>query len=319
MIGSKKRNLDAGVACYKFDSQMGFWGIPNIDLDLNFGSVTHDEYGNRNSKHESYMEDKKILCFGGSHTWGGGIPQGLRYTDLLQKSIKQQVINVGHCSLGLDQICLAILSKSKKYNPEVIIIEQHPWAVHRILNNYVNGYVKPYFYLDNKKKLKLKKVPWIARYKFFRTLIGQYYSFRKELKEFEKDINIKYEYDPELDPIFLLWKARQYDGMYDLLEQILLVISEFCRKNDIKLLFAVGVIRQQFCYQSQSKLIDYELPRKRLINLLEKIKIDYVDLTPSMLLEHTTENPVIFEDGHINLKGHQIFSEVLLSNMKDRD
>jgi hypothetical protein len=306
-----KKVEGGGLACYQFDPHMGFWGVPNLKVNLGYGDILHDVDGNRNYSFLIRQSEKSIVCLGGSHTWGGGVRQDLRYTDLLAKMTGRSVINMGHCSLGLDQVCLAIINRSAKYQPKMIVVEQYPWAVHRILNNYVNGYVRPYFYFNSQGDLKLKGVPIFARYKFFRRLIGAYYAFRKEFREFELGINIKDGYDPSIDPIFLYWKARQYDAMYSLLDKILSVIADYCRRNEIKLIFALGAIHQQFGPPSKSELVDYELPKKRLIECLNKNKIAYVDMTDAMMSSHTKEAPVIFDDGHINTKGHQVFSEVL--------
>jgi hypothetical protein len=34
-------------------------------------------------------------------------------------------------------------------------------------------------------------------------------------------------------------------------------------------------------------------------------------MTEPMLKEHTADSPVIYEDGHINAKGHDLFAKVL--------
>ena len=49
------------------------------------------------------------------------------------------VYNIGHVSMGLDQICLAVMTKSDHYTPSVIIVEQYPWAIHRILNTTLSA------------------------------------------------------------------------------------------------------------------------------------------------------------------------------------
>ena len=318
MIFKKKKTLLNGTACYQFDPKMGFWGIPNLKINLEYGDVIHDADGNRNFKLVSEPVEKSVLCYGGSHTWGGGVEQDHRYTDLLEAKLGKAVINIGHCSLGLDQICLAILNRSAKYNPGIIVVEQYPWAVHRILNNYVNGYVRPHFYLDTNKNLKLKTVPFLARYKLFRRLIGAFYAFRKEFREFGLGLNIKDEYNPLMDPIFFYWKTRHYDYMYELTEKILLAMSDYCRKNKIKLIFALGAIQQQFGVSSKSDLIDFELPKKRLIELLEGQSIDYIDISPFLLKDHSESDPVIFPDGHINVKGHRVFAEVIHKALKEK-
>jgi lysophospholipase L1-like esterase len=314
------------TTCYQFDQRLGFWGIPNLDIEMSYdipGSdisnkrllIKHNKEGNRDEDLNLEKNEKTILCFGGSHTWGGGVDQNLRYSNRLSELSGRKVQNLGHCSMGIDQVCLAIMQNSVKLNPEIIVVEQYPWAVHRILNNYVNGYIRPYFYLDSNQNLKLKKVPVLARYKFFRQAIGVYYSFRKEFREFRLGIDIKNSYDPLHDPIFLLWKTRQYDSMYTLLDKILSVINDYCRKKNIKLLFALGAILQQFGEDSASDLVDYDLPRNRLIQLLNKNNIAYVDMTSHMLAKHSKEEPVIFSDGHINAKGHDLFARVVFESL----
>lgn len=324
MVDTKKKKVIANgdTTFYQYDQQMGFWGVPNLERQVSFQQspetplwVRHNSDGNRDDDISISPGEESIVCFGGSHTWGGGVEQELRYTNLLNKATNERVVNLGHCSLGLDQVCLAILQKSQKYNPKIIIIEQYPWAVHRILNNYVNGYVRPHFYLDSKGDLKLNKISSLAGLRLIRRIIGTYYSFRKEFNEFKSGIDLKNNYDPKTDPIFLLWKTRHYDYMYELLDKILVVIKDHCRKNNIKLLFGLGAIQQQFGPRAQSSLVDYELPRDRFIKLLEKNKIAYVDMTEKMLDEHSEESPVIFDDGHINAKGHKVFSEVLYQEL----
>lgn len=324
MFAKRKKKVIANgdTTFYQFDNQLGFWGVPDLESVVCFQQcpelpvrVKHNSDGNRDNNVSLSPGEKTIICFGGSHTWGGGVEQDLRYTNVLAEATGEKVVNMGHCSLGLDQVCLSILQKSQKYNPKIIIIEQYPWAVHRILNNYVNGYVRPHFYLDSNGDLKLNKISSLAGIGFFRRIIGSYYSFRKEFNEYKSGIDLKNNYDPQTDPIFLLWKTRHYDYMYNLLDKILAVIKDHCRKNNIKLLFGLGAIHQQFGPASKSSLVDYELPRDRFIKLLENNKIAYVDMTETMLKEHSEDSPVIFNDGHINAKGHKVFSEVLYKEL----
>lgn len=320
------KRLTAGdTTFYQFDPQMGFWGIPFLKHYITYDVqpdepilASHNSDGNRDIEVVIAPNEKTIVCFGGSHTWGVGVKQNVRYTERLAEKTGLKVINQGHCSLGLDQVCLAILQKSIKYNPKIIIVEQYPWAIHRVLSPYVNGFVRPYFSLDSHQNLKLHRVSPFAKHKIFRKFIGSYYAFRKEFQEFKAGIDLGGGYDPLADPIFLYWKARHYDYMYTLVDKILGVIRDYCRQHGIKLLFGLGAIRQQFCSKSLSTLVDYDLPRNRLIELLEKNKISYVDMTDHMLSEHSIHDPVIFSDGHINQKGHSLFAQVLAEDMLKR-
>jgi hypothetical protein len=303
---------------YQFDPQLGFWGIPNIERDVTFPQcrdalirVRHNGEGNRDKTFVAAAPGEGILCTGGSHTWGGGVVQERRFSDVLENRTGIPVYNIGHVSMGLDQICLAIMTKSDFYTPAVIIVEQYPWAIHRILNNYVVGFVRPHFYFDASGRMNLRKVPKLARRKVVRLIMGAFYAYRKELLEYQAGINLKEGYNPRTDPIFLHWKTAYYDFMYRLVDGILAVMRDFCLQRQIHLLFALGAIAQQFGDRSPSALIDYDLPRKKLSLLLEKNRIPYVDMTDPMIYEHTPEDPVIFPDGHINIKGNEIFARTL--------
>jgi hypothetical protein len=300
---------------YQFDADLGFWGIPNMERDVSFQQrrgelvlVRHNEEGNRDSSFVVGRDRADVLCIGGSHTWGGGVRAEERYSDQLQQMTGQRVVNLGHCSLGLDQVCLALLQRAERYAPRVIVVEQYPWALHRVLNVHVNGYVKPQFYLDGAGKLQLRKLPRAARYPLSRKVIGSFHTYRKELLEHLAGINLKAAYDPRTDPIFLLWKSSYYQYMYEMVDKILGVIRDYCRERHITLVFAIGAIVQQFGPPSASELIDFNLPRDRFVALLDKNGISYVDMVPAMLAEHSDADPVIFSDGHINEKGNRVFA-----------
>jgi hypothetical protein len=75
---------------------------------------------------------------------------------------------------------------------------------------------------------------------------------------------------------------------------------------------------QQLSFASQSNLIDYLLPRDRLVECLNNHDIPYIDMTASMMAGHIPNDPVIFPDGHINQKGHYIFAKTLHKDLLDR-
>jgi hypothetical protein len=252
-----------------------------------------------------------IVCIGGSHTWGGGVEAENRYSDILAKMTNRQVVNAGHASLGIDQICIAILKKLPVLRPKIIIVEQYPWAVVRVANNYVNGFIKPVFSVGNDGSLVLKQTPILSRYALVRSWIGQYYAYRKELEEFRSGIVLSKDYDPFTDPLFMLWKTSYYKRIYVLFEKLALAIQDHCRRNEIKLLFVLGTNRQQIQGTKRSPLIDYDLPSARLGDIFSRNSIKYVDTKDQMLAAHQADDPVIFDDGHINEKGHRVFAGLL--------
>jgi lysophospholipase L1-like esterase len=70
--------------------------------------------------------------------------------------------------------------------------------------------------------------------------------------------------------------------------------------------------------QSKSGLIDYDLPRNRLIELLKKNKIPYVDMSTATKAAHSEQDPVMFAEGHITAKGHDVFARELLNELQAR-
>lgn len=310
---------------YQFDKDTGFWGVPNLSQDyvseLNRVPVqiSNNQYGIRDSGRYNDNLTDNIVTIGGSHSWGAGIDTEQRYSEILAGRLSRQVINMAQASLGIDQICIAIMKKTQQFNPKIIVIEQYPWAVLRINNNYVNGYIKPSFSLDSNDNLELTKVPFLAKYKAIRQVIGEYRSYKKQLSEYQSGIDLSV-YDPMLDPVFLSWKSAHYSHMYQLLEKIIIIIKDYCQSNNIKLLFALGTLHQQFKEGGQQKslLIDYDLPRDKLKTILEKLNIDYIDTKDAMLSSHTQDDPVVFHDGHINAKGHRIFADLIEGILKEK-
>ena len=301
---------------YGFDKDIGFWGLKNLHHDAYFDyeiknpiKVFHNSEGLRE---EEYKANKKgsLICCGGSHTWGAGIEQNKRYSDLLKDKQCLNVINMGHCSLGLDQIIISIIKKTEAYNPKIIVIEQYVWALHRVITKQINGYIRPNFYFDENQILKLKKIPKYHSIPFLRKIIGGFHDYKKELNEFKKGIKIKEGYSLKYDPIFLSWKTDFYVPMYKLIDGLLKILKAYCAENQIKLIFCLGPLKNQLDFESKSSLIDYDLPSKKFISLLEKNDIKYIETISEMKKFHQKEH-VIFPDGHLNPYGHELLANII--------
>lgn len=311
---------------FQFDPLTGFSGAPNLERDVAFEGasgplvrVRLNDQGNRDKSFEIKPGVKNILCYGGSHTWGAYVDQDKRYTDLLDRRLSGcRCVNLGTGSFGLDQVCLSILERSRQYAPSVLVIEQYPWAVHRVLNSYVQGYIKPSFYIDASGELKLRKVPALARYKSYRRIDGAYRLYQKELAEFKGGIDVKTQYDPFADPIFLRWKTTYYEYMYLLIKKILCVIKDHCMQNRYRLIFLIIAYSQQFGHDSGSGLVDYELPAKRFKAILDQLRIEYIDAAPALVKAHSLAEPVITTDGHTNPRGHAIIAGLLEKGLRSR-
>lgn len=306
---------------YQFHPVFGFWGIPGRERNIRFEYLSGDEliyaahnrWGNRD--HEDIRQGG-VLCLGGSHSWGVGVQQDARYSEVVGRLTGLPAHNLGHCSLGLDQICLAVQTLAGDYAPRAVVIEQYPWALHRVSNTYVNGYVKPKYFLTPEGSLGLRRVPKLTRIGLWRAVVGAYHAYAKGLVEHMNGIDLTRSYDPAADPMFLRWKAWFYSPMYALAEAIVISLRDFCQARGIHLLFALAAVAQQYGPPSASPLVDYTLPRDRFAALLDKCEVPYVDASAALLERHSAEAPSAFHDGHLNPKGHGIFGKCIATALE---
>lgn len=310
---------------YRFDKVAGFWGIPHKERLIAFEGdkavpvyVRNNSQGNRDKEFCFSEGQKNFLCFGGSHTWGAYVKDEERYSNVLRRQTGMNFINLGHPSLGLDQICLMLIEKSSQYRPEGVVVEQYPWAFHRVLSSFVNGYLKPSFYIDNHGELRIHQLSPFARYKIYRQVVGAYRSFKKELSEFRGGIDIKSTYDPLTDPVFLLWKQKYYEYGYELFARIAKRMNEYCLRNNIKFLLFLTAHRQQFLLPPKSYLIDYHAPLKKLRCVLSQHGVPFIEFAPVLLAEQAAGNQVIMPDGHLNACGHAVVARELKSELSRR-
>ena len=309
----------SSISFYEFHNVYGFWGKKNINKSVSFPQsgekmikVSHNSIGIRENEIPEKSSKKRILALGGSHTWGAAINSEDRYTNILNKLTDYEFLNFGHCSLGLDQINIFIKNESLSYQPDLIFIEQYPWSIHRILNNYVNGYIRPH-YVKNKQGIIFKKISYFHNFKLFRKITGNYLAFKKDFNEFSNDIVIGNK-SGNVDPIYKYWTQFFYEDMYEICNYIIKQINKFCIKNGIKLVFLVNAVREEVFDISLSKLINFSIPRTKLIDLLEENSINYIDLSQSMIT-HNKKETVMFSDGHINEVGNNLIAKEIISKL----
>ena len=156
----------------------------------------------------------KIMVFGDSHTAGHGVPENVRYSDLLQASLgpKFQVFNFAVAGWGIDQMYLAFKTHFKEFRPQVVIFAYIPNDLLRSLESYrpAEQLEKPSFDLEHgslKLRTSVSESAW-AEY-----LLKHFYS-----------INFFYKtlYKPYL--------AKQINT------KIAEEVIRLCRENDIKLI-----------------------------------------------------------------------------------
>ena len=307
---------DGDNTFYQFDRYVGFWGKNNFQKDISFPvrpekrfTISHNSLGNRDSEFSQKENQPNMICMGGSHTWGYGVDQSSRYTEILRKNLHANIYNFGHCSLGLDQIAIALNVRCRDLKPDILVVEQYPWAIHRIMAQQVNGFVRPNFYLNEDNRLKLKPVPKFANTHIYRSLFKNYAVFKKRYIEYLEGINVEVGYKAEIDPIYLKWKTKFYSQMYNLAEAIIQLIYSFCKDNKIALVFVLGTVKEKVFQKDKVMLVDYDLPRHKLVKILMENNIPFIDTCDNTLLLSRNKKKIMFDDGHMNELGHSEFAK----------
>jgi hypothetical protein len=304
---------------YVFHSKFGFWGAPNYDKVVYYSEfsksvrVRHDADGIRSSFSKKLPIEKSqaIMFLGGSNTWGAGVENSKTYPAILEEECQTEVRNLGQCSFGLDQISLVLDTYISKINPKYVFVELHPWVIHRIFRRSALGFPKPYF--TNEKILRLVELKKIYGFRFFRDVSGKYQEFLKSFNEFSAGINVTKVRNDFEDPIFQIWKQIYYQDMYNLAESIIQRIKKTCMEHDSELIFVLGPTKQEIDNQDNTLgLVDFSLPRKKLLQILDAQEVKYIDLLPEFIeLSLNSDKPTLFADGHLNEFGHTIFAREL--------
>ena len=307
---------------YEFDSKYGFWGTPFFDQLIYYPEfdksvrVIHDRFGNRSTLNQSVCDLRsRALFLGGSHTWGAGVNNNETYPALFEAQSNFKAVNLAHCSMGLDQMALVLKNKIDALKPDYVFLEMHPWVVHRILRKSAIGFPKPYF--SSTGSYTFHKLPRIMKINLFRNITSKYREFVKAYEEYLADIRLDSISDAFKDPIFHLWKMRYYEPMYNLAEYLFTSIREETAKHGAKLIVILGPTLQELRnINKKSELINFSLPRNKLVEILKKNNIEFIDfLENSDHFNSKNIEEIMFADGHLNEAGHKVIAARIIDKV----
>jgi len=305
----------------EFHPKYGYWGTPNYHRTIFMKeysrsiTITHDNFGNREIPiiENTLNKSEKILFFGGSHTWGAGVENFETYPAKIQKHIDFVCANFGQCSIGLDQMILALIDQMETDKPSHVVIELHPWVIHRVLRKSAVGFPKPYIAI-HQEKFVFKNIPKINRFNIFRNISSEYLNFEKALLEYRAGIDISRAENHKIeDPLFMLWNQGYYKNMYKIIEFLLQTAKSICLENEIELLIVLGPTQQELEFNPEKiNFIDPSIPRMRLRAQLEELDISFLDLQKNFQSISNENDNGIYSDGHINSFGHEIFANAII-------
>ena len=127
--------------------------------------VKINSHGLRSDKDYSFTRNDKprIAIMGDSFTWGYGVDNSDRFSDILERDLfdnRIEVINAGVTGYGTDQQLLLYENEIRKYKPDIVIVAMDLTDVYS--DNYrkkAYGYPKPYFEKDDKGGVRLTAFP----------------------------------------------------------------------------------------------------------------------------------------------------------------
>ena len=308
------------ISFYEYHKLYGFWGRKNISSKVKFPQspkkfidVAHNSIGIREKEIKTLKNSKTILCLGGSNTWGAAINDEDRYSNKLKNYNNFESYNFGQCSFSLEQIYLLIINEAIYFNPHTIIIEQYPWSLTRSINHYVNGYIRPLFYI-HKKNFFQKKLNFYLANKTIRKFAGNYLKFKKDFAEYYNKIHACKDKE-YTDPIYKNSAQDYYIEMYEIVRHVVDKIANFCRAKNIKLLFIVTPSKEEIYKKTESEDINYALPRKNLLKIFDNLNISYIDVSNEFMISYKEVSP-IFSDGHANELGNTIIAKKIKDKLQ---
>jgi hypothetical protein len=215
---------------HKKDSWFHVWA-PNTDFKLkNKEFTTHYVINSLGFREVEFNETKnensiRIFCIGDSYTEGDGVDYEYSYPKQLESLIqnhcidkKIEVLNAGVSGSDILYQQKLLTAKLYKYNPDILLFGLNSSDLSDIIQRGGNERFQP------NGSTKYKKGPWYHTiYKishFFRFIVHYFFS---------------------IDKLFVSKKNEQkvYTETCSIIDQSILEIKDFCKKNNFKVLFFI--------------------------------------------------------------------------------
>jgi lysophospholipase L1-like esterase len=152
------------IAVYRYDPELGWFGIPNASTVYSDSVATfivrNNHWGFRDREHDSKTKTR-IAVLGDSFVWGMNVQAEDRFTDRLQVMLPDcDIVNLGVSGYGTDQELLLAKKYFSQVAPDLVLLMF--CVANDFEDNAANavnkGYYKPYFVVQN-ERLDLRGVP----------------------------------------------------------------------------------------------------------------------------------------------------------------
>ncbi|MBI1870499.1 MAG: SGNH/GDSL hydrolase family protein [Chlamydiae bacterium] len=320
------------VQFFEYDPLLGWKGKPSVSgyqigkHDKVWVSLNSLGFREKEFSPQKKTGIKRILILGDSQTWGSGVEQDERFSDVLEQLLKEhevsvEVLNLGMTGYGTDQEFLLYQKLGVDYLPDLVIVAFYWNDLFENSMSRVYGYPKPQFVVGEEGKLTLTNVPvpqtdwtkqkemvhaslkekkkgkkltfknWLLRYsyafqKFTNAMRGNPFLYRVAVK-------FGLAGDPRINPQSLEWRMTKL-----LLEEL----RSYVRENGGDFLVVVIPDRSDF------EMAIYPL-RRALIDDMKHLSC--LDLYPSIVSQRRPSKMIYQNDIHLNAEGNRLIAEAL--------
>ena len=319
---------------YEFDHRLGWRNSPN-----RFGKYTRDEFSYKISinsygmRYKDFSIDlsnsrKRIAVLGDSFTWGIGVSNQERYTEIVENktSNKFELLNFGVSGYGPIQHYLLVDEILDKFKPEVLLITfclSNDFADNVLWKRY--DYYKPYVRVDELYPIKVSGYPLPRSGELSTGLITDWlsdhsrlFSLFRSTTKFAAPKFIDYgqagliNADENQFDIYFPNRSPESKSLSDQMvlvnSEILKNIRDIARKRGV--IFAVVVAPTKCEYGScfQGELEINMSARQQLLKTLKYLDIPAIDPTDSITIADFWKT-----DGHWRSSGHEKVAEEILN------
>lgn len=302
---------ESEVLFYSYDPLYGWRNKPGAEGELRMvdsvSRVKINSHGLRSDKDYSFTRNDKprIAIMGDSFTWGYGVDNSDRFSDILERDLfdnRIEVINAGVTGYGTDQQLLLYENEIRKYKPDIVIVAMDLTDI--FSDNYrkmAYGYPKPYFERDDKGGVRLTALPASIgqdSYEFRDSPSARGLHITKLLRDglaassFYTDVYLKY---------------LESSGKVDLeLSKRLIKRFEMEVRKDNALFLVFFIPSRGDIKRGQSNYLFQEM-----INFMKANNISYFIPFESFKKAQITTNLYFPNDTHFNVAGNRLVAEEL--------
>lgn len=314
---------------YEYDDTLGWVNKPNASgvfyMPDSVSRVKINSEGLRDIEHN--QSKKKIIQFyGDSFTWGYGVDEIDRFTNVFSQELEKkipntyQVMNFGTTGYGTDQEYLLLKRKGISYVPAIVIFNYNN-DVHDVSLAVNYTYPKPLFIIEN-DNLKLTNVPvpqkanWTDRsdppkkqkWLTYLTYIDDKILRGSRVLNFIRD---------KLDKLFSSrYSVAYYNKTLAVIDSLLLESKKEVEKNNGKFIIVLIPHKKQVYGHANTIEIDH------LVKFGKQKNITVINLLPDLKeiirVNGSKENLYFDYDSHFSVKGNKIVGNLICKKLIEK-